>query len=232
MEDIMKTAKRIFLYILGFFVMAIGINISKNAGLGISPVSSVPYSMELVWGIEMGIGTYIANIGIMLVQFLILRKNYKAKHLLEIVPLLFIGAFITITSKKYLLFWLPAPATYIVQLIYCLTSIVLIGIGVSMFIVAGFMPLPPEGLAKTITELGNGKIKFGNAKIGVDVTLVTISAIISVVFLGKLVSVREGTVLAAILVGKVVNVIFKHYRQRMLDWFEKGESLEKPAIAK
>lgn len=228
----MKIAKRIFVYIAGFFIMGIGINISKNAGLGISPVSSVPYAMELVWGIEMGIGTYIANAFIMLVQLLVLGKNYKAKHLLEAVPLLFIGAFITLTSTNYLLFWLPIPSNYGIQLVYCLLSIVLIGIGVSMFIVANFMPLPPEGLAKSFVEISKDKIKFGNAKISVDVTLVIISAIISVVFLGQLISVREGTILAALGVGKVVNVIFKHYRQRMLDWFEKGEPTLKPAEKK
>ena len=227
----MKTAKRIFVYILGFFVLAVGINVSKNAGLGISPVSSVPYAMELVWGIEMGIGTYIANIGIMIIQFLILRKNYKAKYILQIVPLLFIGIFITYTSTNYLLFCLPIPSNYIIQLLYCLISVVLIGIGVSMFIVADYIPLPPEGLAKTLAEISNGKIKFGNAKIGVDVSLVAISAILSVVFLGKLVSVREGTVIAAVLVGKVVNIIFKHFRQKMLAWFEAGEPAEKPTTS-
>ena len=38
-----KTAKRLLFYIGGIFLLAVGINISKLAGLGISPVSAVPY---------------------------------------------------------------------------------------------------------------------------------------------------------------------------------------------
>ncbi len=222
----MKTIKKVFIYVLGFFILAIGINISKRAGLGISPVSSIPYACELVWGIELGKATYLVYMGLMALQIILLRKNYKVRSLLQIIATFILGTFITYTSTKYLLFWLPVPSNYFIQLVYLFISIVVIGVGVSLFLIPNIMPLPAEGLAQAIVEVSKGKVKFGNAKIMVDSGMVSISAILSIIFLGGLQTVREGTILAAILVGKVVGFILKHYKQRVTDWFEKSEDKE------
>ena len=42
------------MYFIGLFVMTIGIALSVKSNLGVSPVSSIPYTMTCVWGIEMG----------------------------------------------------------------------------------------------------------------------------------------------------------------------------------
>ena len=43
---------RIPMYFVGLFLMTIGIAISVKSNLGVSPVSSIPYTMTCVWGIE------------------------------------------------------------------------------------------------------------------------------------------------------------------------------------
>lgn len=220
----MKNIKKVFIYLLGFLILAIGVNISKQSGLGISPVSSIPYSVELVWGIELGTATYLIYSIVMLLQIVILRKDYKIKNLLQIVPTFILGTLITYTGTKYLLFWLPAPANYVFQLIYLFISIIVIGTGVTLFLVANIMPLPAEGLSAAIVQATNEKIKFGNAKSIVDTCMVLTSAVLSLTFLGELRAVREGTILAALLVGKVVGILMKKYKQPLLDWFDKGEN--------
>ncbi|HBV67537.1 MAG TPA: hypothetical protein DEF04_04655 [Clostridiales bacterium] len=227
----MKTVKRIFLYLLGFLILAIGINISKLAGLGISPVSSIPYACELVWGVELGKATYFVYMGLMALQIILLRKDYKARNLLQIVPTFILGTFITYTSTKYLLFWLPVPGNYVMQILYLAISIVVIGIGVSGFLIPNIMPPPAEGLCTAIVQISKDKIKFGNAKVGVDTGMVVVSALLSLIFLGSLKTVREGTILAALLVGKVVGFIMKHYKQRIVDWLDKDNvSGDKKAV--
>ncbi len=219
----MKNIKRIFTYLLGFFILAMGINISKQSGLGISPVSSIPYSLELVWGIELGIATYFVYSVVILLQMIILRKNYKIRNLLQIVSTFILGTLITYTSTNYLLFWLPAPSNYVFRLIYLFISIIVIGVGASLFLMSNIMPLPAEGLSAAIVQASNDKIKFGDSKTMVDSIMVFISTLLSIIFLGKIQTVREGTVLAAIFVGKVVGILMRKYNQPLLDWFDKGE---------
>lgn len=205
----MKTEKRILLYLLGLLVLAIGINVSKSAGLGISPVSSIPYALELIWGIGLGKATYIVYLALIGLQIILLRKNYKVKNLLQIVPTFILGTLITYTGTDYLLFWLPAPNNYFFQFIYLCASILIIGLGVSLVLMPDIMPFPAEGLSNAIVLVSRGKIKFGNAKVMVDSGMVLISAILSLIFLGGLKTVREGTILAALFVGKVVDIILK-----------------------
>lgn len=216
-----RIIKKLLLYIGGLFTLAIGINISKAAQLGISPVSAIPYAYELIWGIELGKSTLFVYAILIVLQIFLLRENYKLLQLLQIICTYILGFFITYSSADYLLSWLPIPSFYFIKLIYLFISIIIIGIGVSFYLIPNFIPLPAEGFMNAIVELSNGKFKFANVKVAVDSGLVIVSAILSITFLGRLESVREGTVLAALLVGKVVGYIFKHYKQGIIEWIEK-----------
>lgn len=218
-----KFIKKLLVYIVGILVLAIGINISKLSQLGISPVSAVPYACELIWGIELGKASLLVFIVLIFLQIVLLRKNYKAIQLLQLACTYILAIFITYTGKDYLLFWLPIPASYLIKLVYLFVSIIIIGIGVSLYLIPNLIPLPAEGLMKAIVELGKGKYKFSNVKVAVDSTLVGISALLSLVFLGELKSVREGTVLAALLVGKVVGLVFAYFKKPIGDWIENSE---------
>ncbi|HOT22254.1 MAG TPA: hypothetical protein PLD67_06750, partial [Sedimentibacter sp.] len=57
-----KSVKKIFLYVSGLLILAMGVNVSKAAQLGISPVSAIPYALELIWNIELGKAVFIFNI--------------------------------------------------------------------------------------------------------------------------------------------------------------------------
>ena len=216
-----KLIKKLSLYIGGLLLLSIGINIAKAAQLGISPISSIPYALELIWGIELGKSTTFIYIILIILQMILLRKNFKPVQLLQIVCTYLFGFFITYTSSNYLLSWLPTPSSYLIKLTYLFISILTIGIGVSFYLIPNYIPLPPEGIVNAIVELSKGKLKFANVKIAIDVSFVLVSTLLSIVFLGRLKTVREGTVLAALLVGKVTGFMSKTYKDRIIKWIEK-----------
>lgn len=43
---------RIPMYFIGLFVMTIGIALSVKSNLGVSPVSSIPYTITCVWALK------------------------------------------------------------------------------------------------------------------------------------------------------------------------------------
>lgn len=74
----MKNMKvRIPMYFVGLFIMTIGIALSVKSNLGVSPVSSIPYTMTCVWGIEMGKATIIFHAALVLIQIIILLKEFQ-----------------------------------------------------------------------------------------------------------------------------------------------------------
>ena len=210
MKDLLNklTPASVCSYLGGIFLIAIGVNISKLAGLGISPVASVPYAVELIWGIELGKATTLVYIFLILLQLILLRKPTVIPFL-QLVTTMVMSTFTTYTSGQYLLSWLETPSGYLQAIIYLAVSIVIIGIGVYFYIRPGFIPLPSEGMAKTLTEISSGKLPFHNAKVLVDCSLVVISVTMTLVMCGEVSAVREGTVITALLVGKIVGLCRK-----------------------
>ena len=79
----MKNLKvRISVYIFGLFIMAIGAALSVRSNLGVSPVSSIPYTMTCAWGIEMGKATILFHIVLVLLQIVLLRREFQPIQLL------------------------------------------------------------------------------------------------------------------------------------------------------
>ena len=64
--------------------------------------------------------------------------------------------------------------------------------------------LSVDGLVKAIVMVTEKN--FGKIKVGLDVTLVTLSIVCSFVLIGGIEGIREGTVLAALLVGTLSRV--------------------------
>lgn len=202
------TVPKLCSYLGGIFLIAIGVNLSKAAGLGISPVASLPYAVELSWGIELGKATAIVYVFLILLQLALLRK-LSVLPFLQLLTTVVMSIFTTVTSTDYLLRWLPNPATYFHSLILLAISIVLIGIGVYFYIKPNYVPLPSEGLAKVLTELSSGRLQFHNSKIIVDCSLVVLAMTVTLFVMGKVAGIREGTIITAFLVGKMVGLCRK-----------------------
>lgn len=199
------TIPKICSYLGGIFLIALGVNLSKMAGLGISPVASVPHAIELILGIELGLATFITYIFLILLQLILLRKLSLAPFF-QLLTTIIMSSFITATSPTFLLKRLVKPTSYTHSLLLLAISIVLIGIGVFFYIKPNYIPIPSEGVAKAIVAAGKGKLQFQSAKVIVDCSLVLISGILTFFAFGNVSGIREGTVITAVLVGQIVGV--------------------------
>ena len=82
-------------------------------------------------------------------------------------------------------------------------SIVLIALGLLLYVKVKLVPMPTEGLVLAIMQVAKGS-KFHIVKIIKDCILVALALTLSIVFLGELRAIREGTILSAVFVGKVM----------------------------
>ena len=210
-----KLGIRLLYYFGGLFIMTIGIALSVKSDLGVSPVSSIPYTLTCVWGIEMGIATIIFHAILVLLQVALLRRRFEIKNLLQIPVGVVFGAFTTTCNSLAALF--PSTDNLIVRLLLCWIATVIVAIGLFFYVPADIMPLAGEGMMLTLSTL-TGK-PFPMVKIAFDVTIVCLSLAICLVFLHSLGSVGIGTVIAAVLVGVELEMITKRFgawRDRLL----------------
>lgn len=194
----MKNMKvRIPMYFIGLFIMTIGIALSVKSNLGVSPVSSIPYTMTCVWGIEMGKATIIFHAALVLIQMLILRKRFRPINLLQVVVGIVFGYFTTFCN--YLATYLPSTDNMVMRIVLMLVSTVFIAVGIFFYLPADLIPLAGEGVMQAVSDVT--KIEFSKVKIGFDCSMVVISVITCLICIHSLGSVGVGTVIAAFLVG-------------------------------
>lgn len=194
----MKNMKvRIPMYFVGLFIMTVGIALSVKSNLGVSPVSSIPYTMTCVWGIEMGKATIIFHAALVLIQILILRKRFRPINLLQVVVGIVFGYFTTFCN--YLATYLPSTDNMVMRIVLMLVSTVFIAVGIFFYLPADLIPLAGEGVMQAVSDVT--KIEFSKVKIGFDCSMVIISVITCLICIHSLGSVGVGTVIAAFLVG-------------------------------
>lgn len=200
----MNKLKRYVIFLIGLFVNSLGVSLITKASLGTSPISSIPYVLSLSFPFTLGNFTIFFSIFLILLQLLILRKNFKLEHVLQIPVSIIFGYFIDLTM---LLFAWVNPQVYIMKIIYLLIGCLILGFGVYMEVVADVVMLPGESFVRAIVL--TWKTNFGTTKICFDVSMSVIAAILSFVFTGRLNGVREGTIIAALLVGFIARVVGK-----------------------
>ena len=192
----MNKLKRYIIFLVGLFVNSLGVSLITKANLGTSPISSIPYVLSLNFPLTLGNFTIIFSILLIILQLFILRKNFKLEHLLQIPISILFGYFIDLTM---LLFSFVNPTVYIAKLIYLLIGCVILGFGVYMEVLADVAMLPGESFVRAIVQTWHRE--FGSTKVCFDVSMAVIAAALSFILAHRLDGVREGTVIAALLVG-------------------------------
>ena len=216
---------RCIIYFFGLLIRTLGVAVSVKSDLGVSPVSSIPYTMTCVWGIEMGKATIVFHAALVLVQVILLRRKFQLKNLLQI-PVGVLFGYMT-TFSNHLMTFLPDPGNIYIRLGMVVISTVLVAIGLFFYVPADIIPLAGEGVMLAISKVADKA--FSTVKIAFDVTMVVISLITCLILIHSLGSVGIGTVIAAVMVGMVLKLITKLFGEARDRRFRIGRYAAKPA---
>ena len=197
------TFKRVFNYIFGLFLITLGVAFSIKSGLGSTPVASVPYALNLILGIDLGITTLMFQIFLVCLELVLLRGDFKRKHFLQVFVSLIFGAFTSFSIS--LLSFVPPADNLVVAFLMSFISVFLIALGIFFYVPTNIVPVSVEGAIQAIAIVTNKP--FPKIKICFDVTVVLSSLILSYVFLGNFGSVGIGTIIGAVFIGYVVKLI-------------------------
>ena len=191
--------------------MALGVAFSANSDLGISPVNSLPYVISDIVKMQPGTCVTIVFCFYILVQVILLRKEFNPINLTQIIFSTIFGYFVNFT--KWMVGDFLLPGGYIGRLGMQCIGIVLVAFGVFLYLDVELVPMPMEGMTMAIAKKV-GK-PFPQVKTVVDCTVVLLGVILTVVCLHLIpfrdpgVRIREGTILAALVTGKVIEIIRK-----------------------
>ena len=192
----MEKVERYVIFMLGIFINSLGVSLITKANLGTSPISSIPYVLSLNFPFSLGNFTIFFSLLLILLQLLILRNNFKPEHLLQVPVSIVFGYFIDLCMA---LFKDVQPGWYITKILCLLAGCFILGIGVYMEVLADVVMLPGEAFVRAVVF--RWKTEFGITKIAFDITMAVSAGVLSFCFEKRLYGVREGTIVAAVLVG-------------------------------
>jgi len=197
-----ELCSRYLFFFIGLFINAFGISFITKSALGTSPISSIPYTLSLGFSPTLGMFTLYMSIVLVALQLLIMRQNFPKQYFLQI-PISVLFSYFIDLSMSFLS--VLNPQFYPVKLLCLLIGCTILGIGVFMEVVADVAMLPGECFVNAISKTFH--TDFGKTKIVSDTSMAIIAVLISCALYHHLEGVREGTIIAAILVGTVARTL-------------------------
>lgn len=194
-----QLAVRFLLYVVGLFVLALGISFTINSELGLPPINSLPFIVSVIAGVDIGI-CVVGWLLLMTIAQCIIAREIKWIVVVQLLFSFMFGYFINFTIAMLGGFALP---TYLGQLVMQGIGIILVALGIVLYMEAGLVVLPADGIVVAITRKIPGSA-FHRVKIAMDSSIVLVGMALSVVFLSGLYGIREGTVVSAVMIGKAM----------------------------
>ncbi len=197
-----RLALRYLFFVLGVVVNSFGIAVITKAALGTSPISSVAYVLDLAFPPTLGEFTFVINMLFILGQVALLRRDFQPVQVLQIAVNLVFSALIDVSMSLLADF---APQGPVEQFAALVAGCAILAFGVAVEVAPNVVVVPGEGAVRAISAVTTRP--FGSCKVAFDVSLVTIALVLSLLFFGGVRGLGLGTVVSALLVGRIVNIV-------------------------
>lgn len=218
MNHTITITKRISIYIIGLFLLSLGATFSILAGIGVSPVTSLPYAFALITPLSVGITTVLANFVFIVLQAIILKKiRWKIFFIQLIISFLF-GFFMDFTI--WLTKGLPEATSIVLIIVYLAISLIIVALALLLYFTANLPTMPYDSLTHVIAN--TWKMPFSKAKITSDMLNVVLSLVICLLFIQSFGAIGIGTFIAAYGIGKIVGVLLHKLQPSLKQWVFKN----------
>lgn len=218
-EKIISFCWQHVLLLVSLWIMTVGVAVCIRSMLGSSVISVLPFVFAtaskdhlLPFSFTIGQYTYMMNFILVLGQMLVLRRQFEAVQLFQLLVGFVFGSLIDL--NMWLTAWLM-PTTLVTQAFAQVIGCTILGFGIALEVRCGSVTMPGEGFPVAVSRVTG--IEFPKVKICVDICLVTLGIIACFCFYNKWLwfIVGIGTLFAMFYVGFVVRLVGHH-----LAWFE------------
>ena len=201
-----RQIERLVWFSAGILINSFGIVLITKGALGTSQISSIPYVLSLqLPSISFGMFSFIMNMVYIVLQALLLRRQFKPIQLLQIVVNVVFSASIDVFMAMLSFY---APQQLFTRVLSAVAGCIVLAFGISVEVAPDLIMVPGEGIVAAISKVSGRR--FGSVKVVFDVTLILIAALLSWLFFGNIVGVGVGTLLSDVSVGQFVNLINRH----------------------
>lgn len=207
---------------IGIIITAIGASLALKASVGVGAWDALGQSLATVLGMKVGTFFMILNNSCVLIQIILLKKEFKAIQLLQIFASVLAG--FIINFMFYSVFSDLVVDNYFARLILLVLSQVICAIGISSLMIVDFISFPLESCCMVVSKRINKS--FGLIRQFVDILSIVVALAVALIFKNNI-TVREGTVVSMLIFGPMLNLFMKIFTPvfKKLNLIREGSNL-------
>lgn len=197
-----ELARRFLVFALGLVFMGFGVACVIKSSLGVSPISSLPYTFALIIpSVTVGCWTAIMNLLMIFIQPVLKKGLDKRMLVLQCGMTVVFGYFIDLS--------LECMAPLVLESYYAKIGMLLAGCSIMAFgayfgIISRVTLLPMDSFLQILAErIGR---RYTSVRVVSDLCMTTVAAGLCLIFVGELKAVREGTLITAFLCGTEIRL--------------------------
>lgn len=190
---------RMAMLLVGIYLMGLGVALFVKSDTGTTPIVSLPFVLNQIFpAVSLGTFNFLFNVVFFVGQFVAIPRSFSWDKFLQIIPNALLG--IAIDGNGLLLSHLKLES-YGQQLLAMAGGCLALGLCIALMVSANVILMPIDAFISTLARRSG--LAWGNTKCILDVIMVVMAAGLGLLFLGRIVGVREGTLVAALTVGQL-----------------------------
>lgn len=202
-------------YILGLIIMPFSVALTVKADLGMSMIAAPTYIIsEKISFITYGMAEYGMQL-VMLVLMCIIIKKFRLAYLMSFLTAIVYGTILDFAV--WLTSSIPAD-NIVVRIILLLFGMVMTSMSVAFFFNTYLAPCAYDFFVRVVGQ--EKKLDMRKWKIAYDISMLTLSLLLSFALFHKLVALNVGTVLMVALNGNIIS-FFSSLMTKHIEFFDR-----------
>ena len=202
-EDIMKF-KRVLLCLVSIFLFSFGVSFTLKAAIGVGSWDAITQTVSDISRYQIGTVGIALNAICILIQFVLLGKDFKFKHAMQVVLIVSLGYAINFVYYDLLPDF--TITSYPAKLFFLILGTAINALAVSIVMLVDVVTFALEGASLAIAK--SLKMDFPLTRQIIDAVIIVITVILSLLFSTPL-TVREGTVIGMLIFSPLMGFFMK-----------------------
>lgn len=205
--------KKYLTLLLAVFLTAMGIGLAIKSSVGLAAFDAFNQSISNTTGIRVGTVVMFVQTFFVLIQLFVLRKDATWNIFLQIPLVILLGQFINLFVDT--IFGGLVLENYLLRMVIFILAQVLISFAISTLLVVDMVAMPIENLSSILSQ--RLPFRLGEIRRTIDILLV-ISAFAISYFTSTELTIREGTVVGALIFGPLMDFHMPRVERLFKEW--------------
>lgn len=209
----MSKLRKYFVLIIVLLLAAMGISLQMKAIIGVAPFDALNQTISFVTGIRVGDVVTFVQVGFVIAQILLLRKDTNWRIFLQVFVGLLLGQFVNLFY--YFIFDGLVLENYAIRMVVFILGCLWVPIFIGSVMVLDLVTMPVENFAMVLSNKTD--FTFGQVRQAVDIVCVIIALTLTFVF-SKPLTIREGTIISALTFGPLLSFYMPKVERQFRKW--------------